>query len=80
MLYRMSYEVAGRVASITFSAADLIAALSFQELWESSVGAKKTALKPIGESKFPIKVYQRLSHRTRELTKSEQFQLEISNG
>ena len=85
MLYRLTYADPTTPRSIIFSAADTIAAAEFSELWEAVMKLPVLTLKPIGSSKFPDKLYQPGYARrpppgliaVDELTKEEQFQLEI---
>ena len=87
MLYRITYVRVTYPCSVTFSAADTIDAAEFSELWEAVTKLPVLTLKPIGESKFPGKPHQPgyarrpppglIAVDKDELTKEEQFQLEI---
>ena len=52
-LYRLSYLRGNTLRGVTFSAADILDALRFQELWESVTDIPVLDMKPLGPSKFP---------------------------
>ena len=52
MVYRLSYLRGNTLRGVTFSAADILDALRFQELWESVTDIPVLDMKPLGPSKF----------------------------
>ena len=53
MLWRTCYQRKdGSVSGLTFWAADLVAALEFERIWERMAGVKPLTLKAIGPSRF----------------------------
>lgn len=58
-LYRAVYARGSTVVGVTFSAADLIAAVRWSEAWERMTGCPVLTLKPEPASPFTKQFYQR---------------------
>lgn len=52
MLFRLTYISGGKLVGATFSAADLVAAISFAEMWEDWTGAPVLTMTALPPSRF----------------------------